>query len=129
MISFMVEGKIQGKARARTVSKCGRTWSYTPKSTMEFENRVRLVATLHKPDELLDGAIRLKCMFCFKRPKSIKRDVVYKDKKPDIDNCLKAVIDGMEGIIYTNDSRIAIIHTWKYYTDKTERVEITIEAL
>ena len=64
--------------------------------------------------------------FRFTPPKSLKksdREVieaggdVFKPTKPDIvDNLMKLPCDAMEGLVYTNDSRISQLASVKYYS-------------
>lgn len=54
-----------------------------------------------------------------------------KSTKPDNDNCTKILKDSLEGIIYVNDSRVAIEHVEKWYASGYEKshVEVLIETL
>ncbi|WP_207695550.1 RusA family crossover junction endodeoxyribonuclease [Enterococcus sp. DIV0212c] len=48
--------------------------------------------------------------------------------KPDIDNYVKAVFDGINGIIWKDDARVVDLKTSKYYSDKP-RTEVIIRTL
>ncbi len=126
MISLTVYGHPVPKARARTVRmKSGKTVSYTPAKTENWEDSIRAQALRSRPGQLLDGPLALEATFYLLRPKSKPKRVVYPATKPDLDNLIKSVKDALEGIIYTNDSRIVDESVRKRYGDPP-RVEISI---
>ena len=46
-------------------------------------------------------------------------------KRPDLDNCIKAITDGMNEVVYKDDSQITSIHATKVYgTDSMVEVFI-----
>ena len=125
-ISFVAYGSPVPKARARTVrTASGRTVTYTPKQTASWEESVKIQALKHRPDKLFDGPLSLEVTFYLLKPKSRPKRERYPDRKPDLDNLVKSVKDALEGVIYTNDSRIVREVVTKLYGDPP-RVEITI---
>ncbi len=125
-ISLTIYGHPVPKARARTVrTKSGRTVSYTPAKTESWEDSIRAQALQYRPEQLMDGPLALEATFYLLRPKSKPKRVKYPATKPDLDNLIKSVKDALEGIIYTNDSRIVDEVARKRYGDPP-RVEITI---
>ena len=48
-------------------------------------------------------------------------------KKPDLDNVLKAVLDGLNGIAFVDDSQVVNVCMAKHY-DLTPRVAVTVRA-
>lgn len=126
MVSLTVYGHPVPKARARTVRmKNGRTMSFTPAKTANWEDSIRAQALRSRPGQLLDGPLVMEATFYLLRPKSKPKKVKYPDTKPDLDNLVKSVKDALEGIIYTNDSRIVEEVVRKRYDDPP-RVEITV---
>ena len=125
-ISLTIYGHPVPKARARTVrTRGGRTVSYTPAKTESWEDSIRAQALQSRPGRLLDGPLALEATFYLLRPKSKPKRVLYPAWRPDLDNLVKSVKDALEGIIYTNDSRIVDEVARKRYGDPP-RVEITI---
>jgi len=72
--------------------------------------------------------MRLNVVFYFARPKSVKK-LAEKTTRPDIDKCVRAVLDSLTGIAYEDDSQVTEIHATKLYGNPP-RAEIEIvEAL
>ena len=46
-------------------------------------------------------------------------------KKPDLDNVVKAICDGMDKIVFLNDSQITSIHSTKVYGE-VGKVEVLV---
>lgn len=125
-IVFTVYGVPVGKARPRVVRlKTGESVTFTPKNTKNWEELIRYQALDYRPEKLLDGPLFARIAFYLPRPRSAPKKRKYPDVKPDHDNLEKAVFDALEGIIYTNDSRIVEKHFKKLYGDPP-RVEIEI---
>ena len=56
-----------------------------------------------------------------------KSGSVRPDTRPDIDNQLKAILDGLNGVAFGDDGQVCRVHLEKRFDDgKGERVEITI---
>ena len=119
MTSFVIKGIPKVKQRPRFATRNGRVVTYTPKTTASFENLVKLQAE-KKFTHPLSGAIRLAIRFHLPRPKRMiwktrPMPEVFSDKRPDIDNLAKSVIDGLTGIAFKDDGQIADLHVTKKY--------------
>ena len=131
MTSFVIKGIPKVKQRPRFATRNGKVLTYTPKTTASFENLVRLQAEKEFIRPLL-GAIRLAIRFHLPRPKRMiwktkPMPEIYCDKRPDIDNLAKSVIDGLNGIAFKDDGQIADLHvTKKYHAGDTEPKTIVI---
>jgi len=131
MVSFVIKGIPKVKQRPRFASRKGKIITYTPKTTAHFENLVKLHAeqAFIKP---LSGPISLAIRFHLPRPKRMiwktkPMPEVYSDKRPDIDNLAKSVIDGLNGIVFVDDGQIADLHvTKKYHAGNEEPKTIII---
>lgn len=135
-IQFTIPGTPVAKARPR-VTRTGH--AYTPKKTSDYEKLVKVYAiktmTEHglKPTE---EAIRLDVQAFFQIPKSWslskKKNAAYGVLKPigrpDADNCIKAVQDAMNGIVYKDDSQIVELIGGKHYSYEP-RVEVTVKTM
>jgi len=56
---------------------------------------------------------------------------IFTDKRPDIDNLAKSVIDGLNDIAFRDDGQIAMLHIQKRYCEgnSQSRTSIKIEQL
>ncbi len=119
MVTFVIKGIPKVKQRPRFATRKGKVITYTPKETAYFENLVKLKAEKEflRP---LEGAISLAIRFYLPRPqrmiwKTRPMPETCCDKRPDIDNLAKAVIDGLNGIAFKDDGQIADLHITKKY--------------
>ena len=127
---------LQPKAQSRPrFSKWG---TYEESSMKEWKSNFKTMLKLQKPRTIEQGAISLIITFYVKAPqyivkkKSNQEDLLHErifvDKRPDLDNYLKAVMDASNGILYKDDGQIAVIACQKLYSLKP-RIEIEIERL
>lgn len=128
---FRVMGEPKGKGRPRFSRKTGR--AFTPKDTASYENLVRLAFCEAYPDHKpIEGAVGLTVMAYFPIPQSWSKkkkalaaeEKVAKVTKPDLDNVVKAVSDGL-AVAWKDDAQIIRIQAYKEYSD-TPRVDVII---
>lgn len=133
LLTFEVPGLPQGKGRARFGN--GRT--YTPAKTVAYEGLIAMAGQLAMDGRpLVERPVYIIVSAFFPIPKSWskkKREAVqlaqaWHTGKPDGDNILKAVGDGLNGIVWKDDSQIAFAKVSKQY-DARPRVEIMVEVL
>jgi Holliday junction resolvase RusA-like endonuclease len=129
-MKFIVEGKPTGKGRPRL----GRYGTYTPQKTVNYENLVKFSYLQVTNDKLVDCPIKIKIKAYFEPPKSISKKK-YKElmgqpytKKPDADNICKSILDGLNGIAYTDDNQVAELEIQKLYSDRA-RTEVEINKI
>ena len=134
MIRFTIPGAPVGKGRARSTRN---GHHYTPEKTRNYESWVQyhgLVATPGMP--CTERPVRLSLVFYLPIPKSwskkrrlqAQEGKVHHTGKPDLDNLIKSVSDGLNGVIYVDDAQIKAIDAMKVY-DINPRVEVEIEEL
>ena len=111
------------KARARSViTKHNKIRHYTPQKTKVFENAISVFArqVIKKPYVC---PIRLNCTFYIETPKSWSKKKrlealegrILPTSRPDLDNYVKAVLDGLNEILYNDDSQVIEISARKKY--------------
>ena len=131
-VSIRVPGDPVGKGRPRFVRGSGRT--YTPEKTANYENLVRLTFTQKYPDFVpIDSEMIIFVRAYFRIPESWskkKKEEALKGKvpkttKPDLDNIIKSVSDGLNGTAWTDDAKLTSIIASKYY-GSVPFVEVTI---
>lgn len=129
---IIVEGKIKGKARPRVFNG----HAVTPKDTVNYENWVRLNYK-EQSGKYLEGPIKANIIAYYKIPKSYtkakrlacKQNIILPTKKPDIDNCIKVILDSLNGIAFHDDSQIVEVIAVKKWTEEQERVEFELEEI
>jgi len=72
------------------------------------------------------NAVKVELDFIMIRPKSAKR--VFPSVKPDLDKLIRAVLDGLTGVAYEDDSQVILIQSSKTYGEK-QGVWIGIEQI
>jgi Holliday junction resolvase RusA-like endonuclease len=109
IITFTIPGKPVAKARPR-FTKEGRT--YTPDNTANFETLAKLCFQQVKPlgFTALDEPVRVTIKAQFAMPKKAPKRVETRPKvtKPDIDNIIKSVLDGLNTVAWRDDS---VVHS------------------
>jgi Holliday junction resolvase RusA-like endonuclease len=117
---FSVEGDPVGKQRPR-FTKTGRT--YTPKKTIEYELAIKAQAmSAMGPSEPLETPVAVYIYINHAIPASYSKKRkeaclarLERPKKPDLDNCAKAFLDAMNGVVYRDDVQVVSLHVTKRY--------------
>jgi len=136
-LKFIIPGEPIGKARPRVVN--GGKHTYTPAKTKNYETLVKELFYYQYGQMLLEGPIEIDIKAYFKIPKSTSKKnrkamldgVLRPEKKPDIDNVVKAITDSLNDLAYLDDKQIVKAITEKFYSDHPRAVvEIKkVEAL
>jgi len=133
-IMFTIYGEPVAKGRPRFAKRGNYVQAYTPVKTKTYEDEVRLLATKAKGSgSTLEGSVGVFIYITFSVPQSYSkrnREACLSGKtkhikKPDLDNVAKAVIDGMNGIIFKDDSQITSLHVTKVYGE-VGKVEVLV---
>jgi len=112
MIEFTVPGRPRAKQRPRK-GKHGNM--YTPPETKEYERMVAWYAL-----QAMQGQRKLT------GPTGVEIKLYFKNKKmPDIDNCAKAIMDGMLNVAYEDDRQVRELMISRHQ-DKNERAEVRV---
>lgn len=127
-IEFTINGECVPKARPR-FSKFGHV--YTTPKTRAYENIVKSTAIDNRVP-CITTALRVELIIYKSIPKSFskkKRELanegkIYPVVKPDIDNYVKSVLDGLNGVLFMDDKQIVDFRAIKKYSDNP-RVEVT----
>jgi Holliday junction resolvase RusA-like endonuclease len=129
-VNFTIPGKPFAKQRARA-TRMGRM--YTPAATVSFERTVGQIALPHFPRPI-EGPVRLTIFATFAPPASWSKKKTLEalnrphTQRPDIDNCIKAISDGLNRIAWADDGQVAEIVARKIW-GSVERTVVLIEPL
>ncbi len=122
-LTFHVDINPVPKGRPRFSKVGGFMRSYTPKKTSDYETEVRTQAQAVMTREPLETPLAVYLYFRLPIPRSHskKRQEACLTgserpiKKPDIDNLAKSVLDGLNGVVWHDDSQIVSLHLTKVY--------------
>lgn len=122
-MDFIVDGKPQGKQRPR-FSRISKT-VYTPTKTAKYEKQIAKAYTdIGGKCIPADCYVSVSVSAFFPIPKSYskkKREdclerILRPDKKPDMDNILKVILDALNKVAYEDDKQVVELIGRKYYT-------------
>lgn len=133
-MDFLVNVRPQGKARPRFSRKSGVV--YTPAKTAKYEKSIAK-AYMEAGGKCIPADCYVSVTVCafFPIPKSysrakrqacIDRDL-RPDKKPDIDNILKSVLDALNKVAYEDDKQVIELIGRKYYTESDGFLWVSVE--
>lgn len=112
------------KARPRTVFKNGKIRTYTPQKTKVFENEIRSLALIAmREKKITEKPIMLKVNFGIPVPQSwsqVKKNKAFDNAikpitRPDLDNYIKCILDGLNNVVFKDDSQVVEITASKNY--------------
>jgi Holliday junction resolvase RusA-like endonuclease len=133
-IMFTIYGEPVPKGRPRFSTRGKFPVAYTPEKTKNYESDVGMMAKAAMgASEPLEGALEAFIYVTFPVPASYSKKRTEAclsgqekhTKKPDLDNVVKAVLDGMSDIVFLSDSQITSIHATKVYGE-VAKVEVVV---
>lgn len=132
VVRFTVPGKPRGKGRPRFTQAGGFVRTYTDAQTASYENLVALEYE-RAGGQLIDGPVRITMRAVYPIPKSASKKLraemisgeVLPKVKPDVDNVCKAVLDGLNGVAYTDDTQVVILVCRRVYGE-VPRVDVWV---
>ena len=125
MVTFKVDGTPVPKGRARYARRGNFISTYTPEKTRTYETLIKDAAIeAMGSSEPLETPVSLYLYIRVPIPKSctkkrleaISNGSEKPIRKPDGSNILKSVEDGMNSVVYKDDSQIINIHVTKVYS-------------
>jgi Holliday junction resolvase RusA-like endonuclease len=136
-VAFTVPGDPQGKGRARVGKIGGHARMFTPAKTVAYEGLIAMAA-----QQAMAGckpfvgacAVEVECVFAMPKSMSKKHRVdalagrMRPTKKPDGDNVLKAVCDGINGVVWVDDVQAVDSRVIKRYGE-TPCVQVRVALL
>lgn len=136
-VSFFIPGEPQGKGRAR-IGKVGNfSRMFTPAKTVAYEGLAAMAAQAAMGQAApFDGACAIHVDAFYAIPKSMSKAKqamalagdIRPTKKPDGDNILKAICDGINGVVWRDDVQAVDARVTKRY-GKTPCVYVEVSEL
>ncbi|HEP6427753.1 RusA family crossover junction endodeoxyribonuclease [Burkholderia cenocepacia] len=123
-VVFVVPGKPVAKGRPRFARRGKHVHTFTPEATERYENLVKMAASAAmRSTEPYVGPIRLvvhigmpiPTSWSQKRQRAAAAGEIGATKKPDADNVVKALKDGMNGVAYIDDGQVVELWVAKRY--------------
>lgn len=104
--------------RRPKATRHGKAHMYTPRQTLQEEKAVAEAykaqnGTFYADKTPLRLELHIHRALPASRPKKVAREC--DTSKPDIDNVLKAVMDGLNGVAYADDAQVVEIQAVKHY--------------
>lgn len=129
MIRFEIPGKPVPKARPRVVNG----HAFTPEKTKDFE---KLVATQYRAagGTVHGGPVAVTIAAWYQMPKSWPKYRKAEQKglphtsKPDMDNVIKSILDGLNGVAWEDDAQVYKIHAVKHWYDGEPMTIVIVEG-
>ena len=125
--TFTIPGEVVPKGRPKFSHVGNYVKAYTPAKTVNFENLVKIEYERQCPDTFFPEGkpLAMYIEFHFKIPQSASNkkkalmasNEIRPTRKPDLDNAIKSVADGLNGVAYKDDSQIVKISCTKWYGD------------
>lgn len=131
---FPIAPVAQARPRATRMGKGIRL--YDPQKVHDYKRVLNTMAKEQFKQEPLEGQLRVHLMFFREVQKSLSKKErqlrLLGDHrptlKPDVDNYIKSTLDGLNGVIWTDDNEIVSIKADKFYSEDP-RVEVYVEEL
>lgn len=123
-LTFAIPGQPRPKGRPR-FSKAGHT--YTPAVTRKYEQLVRVEGMKALTQWRSENQAR---HWNATGPFSLSAFLFMGDKRArDIDNCLKAITDGLNGLLYDDDKQLDEIYAFRDFDSREPRAVVTVARL
>ena len=134
-IEFTIPHVPVPEGRARAYRAGGFIRVVTPEKTRHYRALVAEAANAACGAlEPLDGPIELRVVFWMPVPAKMSQKARqallgrFQSRKPDADNLLKALQDGMTGIMWVDDCQVARVVAEKRYSDEP-RTDVVIQEI
>jgi len=123
-VSFVVPGEAVGKGRPRVSTIGGHARMFTPQKTANYETLIAMAAQqAMNGRDLIAGPVMVEMKIVVsvaaswskKKTAEALQGLVMPTKKPDADNVLKAICDGINGIVFKDDVQVVNVSLSKRF--------------
>lgn len=125
VIRFTVPGVPQGKGRPRVGKVNGQARMFTPAKTVSYESLIAHVAHQAKAGRpLIEGPVgcvvdidcQVPASWSGKKQREALAGQIVPTTKPDLDNAIKALLDGCNGVLWKDDVQVTDLAVRKRYS-------------
>lgn len=119
MIFLFLPVKPKSKGRPRFIRNSNS--AYTPKSTRDAENTIKLLVKSYMNSNCIPitkKPVTLDITFVYKNTNTKTESYPFRSKRPDLDNLIKLVADSCNGIVYEDDAQIVQLSARKVYGEE-----------
>lgn len=136
-IRFHVPGIPVAKGRARITTRGGKIRSFTPPKTVAFEGLVALAAERAMDgSDPLSGPVSLTLFvelpiaqsWSLRKKAAARSCDLSPTSRPDLDNYVKAICDGGNGVLWNDDAQIVMLLATKRYSARPG-VHVEVQTL
>lgn len=129
-LAFTIHGRPVGKMRPRTFVQGGRAITMTPDRTRQWERLVAAQGTAALLDGSLKWPMNARYVLTVNAYHAFTKAGTERKTASDLDNVIKSVKDGLEGVAYENDRQVlGIVDSWTHHGAENERTEVVLETL
>ncbi len=135
VITFTIPGQPIAKGRTRSFIRNGNVAHYTPEKTARYENLVRLAAQQAMGEQtpvesavvlIVRAFLSIPTSWSLKKQQAAAIGEITPTKRPDLDNIIKAIKDGANGVTWKDDSQVIDVRASKRYG--VPRVEVEVRG-
>lgn len=136
-VAFVVPGEPVGKGRPRIGKVGNHARMFTPAKTASYEGLIAHAGQQAMAGrQLLDGPVMVEMHIGLSIPQSMSKKrkaqaiagQIFPTKKPDMDNVIKAIYDGLNGVVWRDDVQVVDAHVRKRYVE-TPGVRVRVVPL
>lgn len=122
---FFIQTIPQAQARARFARMGNFVKTYDPAKCKDYKSDLKWQIIEQHPKKII-GPITMVVDFLMPRPKNhfgakgLKATApIFHTTRPDVDNCIKALMDCAKGILWDDDTQVAVLVATKKYSEIT----------
>ena len=136
-MKLTITGEPVAAGRPRFSSRGGFAKAYDPKKSRDYKKMIKKQAMQQLPDDYqpIDYQNEVDINVYRSIQKSVSKkeyarrlsNEVRPTVKPDADNYVKIILDGLNGLVWLDDNQITDVAAHKYYSDEP-RVEVEVHG-
>lgn len=137
MSNHIIEFNVPGEprtARPRACIRGDKPGMHKDRHVVAYQRVVSTIARNYMRGKApIDAPVNVIITHVKPRPKShtiAQKAVPWATTKPDLDNIAKVILDAMNGIVFSDDSRVALLSIQKVYRHSQEEyIEVSVHDL